>query len=99
MLPVQRTSAAPAEKEAPVPAPEPAESSAQPETKPAAALDDFDIGENARRLYPYLTNEPQKVDDLIKASGMTPSAVLASLTELECAALCKTVPGQRYLLP
>ena len=95
----QKTSAAPAEKEAPVPAPEPAEPSVQPETKPAAALDDFDIGENARRLYPYLTNEPQKVDDLIKASGMTPSAVLASLTELECAALCKTVPGQRYLLP
>lgn len=76
-------------------------STALPQTEETSSQSDplGDVSETARLLYPYLTQEPQYIESLITASGLNAASALASLTELECIGLCKSLPGQRYLLP
>ena len=57
-----------------------------------------DTEENTRLVYEKLTPEPTHIDDLVRATGLDPSRVLAALTELELTGYTELTSGKRYAL-
>lgn len=65
---------------------------------PAVACPDG-VGEEARRLFSLLTEEPQPVDWFVQQMQLPIAQVLTLLTELELFGGVKVCPGQLYRLP
>jgi len=63
-----------------------------------AALVAEALGPNERTLYELLTpDEARQVDDLVEASGLSSSEVLASLFDLELKGVVRQLPGKQFL--
>ncbi len=56
------------------------------------------VGEQAKQLYAALTFEPQHVEELSQACGLTMGQTLAALTELEIIGAVRMEPGKAYCL-
>jgi DNA processing protein len=63
------------------------------ETKASAAP----LGDEGQRVYDVLSYVPLTVDDVVVATGLSVSAVMASLLSLELRQRVRQLPGQRYL--
>lgn len=59
---------------------------------------DAGVSENAKTVYSVLTAEPMHVDDIVRESGLTMSAVLGSLTELELFGFAELQSGKKYVI-
>ena len=55
------------------------------------------LGEEEQRVYDALSHDPSTVDEVIVATGLSVSTVMASLLSLELRQRLRQVPGQRYL--
>lgn len=55
------------------------------------------LGKEERLVYDALSYEPLTADEVIAATGLSVSAVMASLLSLELRQLVRQLPGQRYL--
>jgi len=55
------------------------------------------LGKEERLVYDALSYEPLTTDEVIAATGLSVSAVMASLLSLELLQLVRQLPGQRYL--
>ncbi|THJ22938.1 MAG: DNA-protecting protein DprA [Nitrospira sp. CG24E] len=55
------------------------------------------LGDEGQRVYDVLSYVPLTVDDVVVATGLSVSAVMASLLSLELRQRVRQLPGQRYL--
>jgi DNA processing protein len=55
------------------------------------------LGEEEQRVFDALSYDPSTVDEVIVATGLSVSTVMASLLSLELRQRLRQVPGQRYL--
>jgi len=55
------------------------------------------LGEEEQRVFDALSYDPSTVDEVIVATGLSVSIVMASLLSLELRQRLRQVPGQRYL--
>jgi DNA processing protein len=55
------------------------------------------LGKEEQRVYDALSYDPLTVDDVIVATGLSVSTVMASLLSLELRQRVRQLPGQRYL--
>ncbi|MDH4186192.1 MAG: DNA-processing protein DprA [Nitrospira sp.] len=55
------------------------------------------LGKEDQRVYDVLSYDPFTVDDVVAATGLPVSVVMASLLSLELRQRVKPMPGQRYL--
>jgi DNA processing protein len=55
------------------------------------------LGKEEQLVYDALPYEPLTVDEVIVATGLSVSAVMASLLSLELRQRVRQLPGQRYL--
>jgi DNA processing protein len=60
---------------------------------PEAALDVRHLSERERSLYQLLDDTPRGVDDIVRTTGIPPSAVSTTLLSLELRRLAKKAPG------
>jgi len=55
------------------------------------------LGNEEQRVYDALSYDPRTVDDVIVATGLSVSTVIASLLSMELRERVRQLPGQRYL--
>jgi len=55
------------------------------------------LGNDEQRVYEVLSYDPRTVDDVIVATGLSVSTVIASLLSMELRERVRQLPGQRYL--
>jgi len=55
------------------------------------------LGKEEQRVYDVLSYDSLTVDDVIVATGLSVSTVMASLLSLELRHRVRQLPGQRYL--
>lgn len=69
------------------------------EESPAEELEDVGAGlpPSSRRVLEALGGEPQAIAQLEEKTGLSPSALLGILTELEIDGLARSLPGKRYV--
>ena len=80
------------------PAPAPAPSVPGEQRSPVRRELGDDVSADARAVYAALRAEPTQVDDLVRETGLSMSAVLAALTELEFADAAESMAGKQYRL-
>jgi DNA processing protein len=73
-----------------------------PSNKPPSAaetgvLPAIELSENERKVYDTLSNEAMGIDDVIRNSGLPPSAVSVALLSLEMKRLIRQLPGKMFL--
>jgi DNA processing protein len=66
------------------------------ETAPAPEASLEGLSDDAKRLFPFMTDEPEHVSKLCKLSGLRIAQALSAVTELEIAGKVKSYPGSRY---
>ena len=57
-----------------------------------------DFGEDSRAVYALLSNEPLHSDEICASTGLSPSKVMAILTELEIGGFAEQTEGKNYIL-
>jgi DNA processing protein len=62
------------------------------------SVSDDHLGKEEQLVYDALSYDPRTVDDVIVATGLSVSIVMASLLSLELRQRVPQLPGQRYLL-
>jgi DNA processing protein len=73
-----------------------------PSNKPPSAaetgvLPAIELSENEQKVYDALSNEEIGIDDVIRKSGLPPSAVSVALLSLEMKRLIRQLPGKMFL--
>ena len=63
----------------------------------ALALPAFALSENETKLYALIDKEEISIDDLIRRSGLPPSAVSVTLLGLEMKRLIRQLPGKIFV--
>lgn len=70
---------------------------AEEPVKLAADLpEDWPLSGQAQQILPLLSTTPKGIEELCAESALGTGAVMAALTELEFAGLCRPLPGRRY---
>lgn len=69
--------------------------SVQENTKSAFEMPDY-ASDNAKKVYSYLSAEPQLADKISELSGLSAQDALTALTELELYGACNALSGGRY---
>ena len=69
----------------------------QPEAQQRNLLAAASLNSSEKKIYELLrTDEPRHIDDIVEASGLTSSEVLATLFDLEMKGIVRQLPGKQF---